>query len=165
MRVLGWVWKLIRALLRDEGTDSRSGGGNLARRNAYGNQPVRAGSLVRLTAGEWKGEEAIVDSVRTNGDMDVTLKRLGRQVRTGRNKVEVLTRSSTPNQTAIRKDMRVRVNRGEWRGRVATVTEVHSNGQVWARITGGSTDTNSDPDSLRGREIKVWSSDVELIGR
>lgn len=155
MRVFGW----LRLLLRDEG----SGGGRdhgVAR-----NQRVRAGSVVRMTGGEWRGEEAIVDWVKPNGDMEVRLIRNGRRVPTGTNKVEVLTRSTTPNQVAVRRGMEVRVNAGEWRGRVATVTDVASNGKIWARITGGSTSANADPGSLRGKEIRLYEHQVDVIGR
>lgn len=164
MKIFGWLWKLLRMMMQDEGSDGARGR-NVARPNAYGHQRIRAGSPVRLTAGEWRGEEAIVDTARSNGDLTVTLTRTGRKLNTGTNKVEVLSRTSQPNQTRARKGMDIRINEGDHCGRVATVTEVTTDGRIYAKITGGSTEQNSDPDSLRGKEIRVWEHQVTLIGR
>lgn len=159
---VGWMKTFAKLLVTDDKNHAAPKGQRVT--NIYGKQSVYQGSIVRLLSGEWKGEDAVVTHVSSSGQIEAQVQRNGRTVRTWENKVQVLKGTQNRNQTLPRKGMQVRINRGEYRGRIGIISDVHSNGKIWVKITGGN-DPGFDPRADKGKEVTSWQQDVTLIGR
>lgn len=160
---MGWFKTFLKMLVTDD-SQPQASKGQLARGRIDGRQIVRVGSFVRLTEGEWKGEDAVVEAARPNGELTVTVQRNGRSIRTWEHKVQALRGATKANQTAARTGMKCRINRGDWRGRVGVITDVNTSGVVWVRITGGN-ESGHDSNADTGKEVRCNSNDLTLLGR